>query len=54
MDIFHNIVLCLGLGTGGLYTNDCPLRVSQGQLWYAKSAKWIFDFDDIYKVAEAK
>jgi o-succinylbenzoate synthase len=38
-----------GLGTGGLYTNnfDCPLRVIQGQLWYAKSAQWIFDFDDL-------
>jgi hypothetical protein len=25
-----------GLGTGGLYTNnfDCPLVVSEGQLWY--------------------
>tara|TARA_R110002124_G_scaffold222336_1_gene387733 strand:- start:13 stop:1056 length:1044 start_codon:yes stop_codon:yes gene_type:complete len=38
-----------GLGTGGLYTNnfECPLRVSQGQLWYDKAAKWLFDFDDL-------
>jgi hypothetical protein len=29
-----------GLGTGGLYTNnfECPLVVSEGQLWYEK---WI-------------
>lgn len=38
-----------GLGTGGLYTNnfECPLGVSQGQLWYDKAAKWLFDFDDL-------
>lgn len=31
-----------GLGTGALYTNniDCPLEVSQGQLWYNKAVKW--------------
>ena len=31
-----------GLGTGGLYTNnfDCPLAVSQGQLWYHKEVVW--------------
>ena len=31
-----------GLGTGGLYTNnfDCPLAVSQGQLWYHKKLVW--------------
>lgn len=31
-----------GLGTGGLYTNnfDCPLVVSQGQLWYHKELFW--------------
>ncbi|MFE3847764.1 o-succinylbenzoate synthase [Flavobacterium sp. LB3P45] len=36
-----------GLGTGGLYTNnfDCPLEVSQGQLWYKKELGWAFDFD---------
>ncbi|MTH16793.1 o-succinylbenzoate synthase [Flavobacterium sp. LC2016-01] len=33
-----------GLGTGALYTNnfDCPLEVSQGQLWYNTSKKWDF------------
>ena len=37
-----------GLGTGALYTNnfDCPLVVSQGQLWYKKELDWKFDFDD--------
>jgi O-succinylbenzoate synthase len=36
-----------GLGTGALYTNnfDCPLQVSQGQLWYRKELNWFFDFD---------
>lgn len=36
-----------GLGTGALYTNnfDCPLEVSQGQLWYKKDADWDCDFD---------
>lgn len=36
-----------GLGTGALYTNnfDCPLAVSQGQLWYKKELDWAFDFD---------
>lgn len=31
-----------GLGTGGLYINnfDCPLAVSQGQLWYHKEEFW--------------
>lgn len=31
-----------GLGTGALYTNniDCPLEVSQGQLWYDTAKKW--------------
>jgi o-succinylbenzoate synthase len=38
-----------GLGTGALYTNnfDCPLDVSQGQLWYQKNEKWQFDFNSI-------
>lgn len=33
-----------GLGTGSLYTNnfDCPLEVSQGQLWYRKQLDWKF------------
>jgi o-succinylbenzoate synthase len=36
-----------GLGTGGLYTNnfDCPLEVSQGELWYKKDKKWLIDLD---------
>ncbi|HWS59602.1 MAG TPA: o-succinylbenzoate synthase [Flavobacterium sp.] len=36
-----------GLGTGALYTNnfDCPLNVSQGQLWYKKELDWKFNFD---------
>ncbi|SDH10001.1 o-succinylbenzoate synthase [Flavobacterium omnivorum] len=36
-----------GLGTGGLYTNnfDCPLLVSEGQLWYIKEVEWGFDFN---------
>ncbi len=31
-----------GLGTGALYTNnfDCPLQVSQGQLWYKNNLNW--------------
>jgi o-succinylbenzoate synthase len=37
-----------GLGTGALYSNnfDCPLQVSNGQLWYEKDTKWDFNFDD--------
>jgi o-succinylbenzoate synthase len=36
-----------GLGTGSLYTNnfDCPLQVSQGQLWYQNELDWKFDLD---------
>jgi O-succinylbenzoate synthase len=36
-----------GLGTGALYTNnfDCPLDVSQGQLWYVKEQDWCFNFE---------
>jgi o-succinylbenzoate synthase len=42
----HNL-MPQGLGTGALYTNnfDCPLEVSQGQLWYKKELDWTFDFD---------
>jgi hypothetical protein len=31
-----------------LYTNnfDCPLTVSEGQLWYEKERDWTFDFRD--------
>jgi O-succinylbenzoate synthase len=38
-----------GLGTGALYTNnfDCPLDVSQGQLWYKKANEWRFNFDEL-------
>lgn len=34
-----------GLGTGALYTNnfDCPLQVSQGQLWYNYKMEWNLD-----------
>ena len=43
----HNL-MPQGLGTGALYTNnfDCPLTVSKGQLWYDKTIKWQFDFND--------
>ncbi len=35
-----------GLGTGALYTNnfDCPLGVSEGQLWYKNAEKWKYNF----------
>jgi len=41
----HNL-MPQGLGTGALYTNnfDCPLTVSEGQLWYEKERDWTFDF----------
>ena len=34
-----------GLGTGALYTNnfDCPLAVTQGQLWYNNDLDWDCD-----------
>lgn len=37
-----------GLGTGSLYTNnfDCPLQVSQGQLWYRNEPDWKIDLND--------
>lgn len=43
----HNL-LPQGLGTGALYTNnfDCPLAVSEGQLWYEKEVNWEFDFNE--------
>ena len=36
-----------GLGTGALYTNnfDCPLLVSQGQLWCSSELDWNLDID---------
>ena len=42
----HNL-MPQGLGTGALYTNnfDCPLVVSDGQLWYDKDVDWVFNFD---------
>lgn len=43
----HNL-MPQGLGTGALYTNnfDCPLAVSEGQLWYKKALDWEFNFED--------
>jgi o-succinylbenzoate synthase len=43
----HNL-MPQGLGTGALYTNnfDCPLQVSEGQLWYKEATQWGFDFDN--------
>ena len=37
----HNL-MPQGLGTGALYTNnfDCPLAVTQGQLWYKTDLDW--------------
>jgi hypothetical protein len=44
----HNL-MPQGLGTGGLYTNnfECPLVVSEGQLWYEKVKDWQFNFDQL-------
>ncbi len=41
----HNL-MPQGLGTGALYTNnfDCPLVVSDGQLWYYSALDWEVDF----------
>ncbi|RYJ52007.1 o-succinylbenzoate synthase [Flavobacterium petrolei] len=41
----HNL-MPQGLGTGALYNNnfDCPLEVSEGQLWYKNELNWAFDF----------
>ena len=46
MFLQHNL-MPQGLGTGALYTNnfDCPLVVSDGQLWYNKDVDWVFNFD---------
>ena len=43
----HNLML-QGLGTGALYTNnfDCPLQVSEGQLWYKTAEDWKVYFED--------
>lgn len=44
----QNNLMPQGLGTGSLYTNnfDCPLTVSEGQLWYEKDKEWKIDLDD--------
>ena len=44
----QNNLMPQGLGTGSLYTNnfDCPLQVSQGQLWYRNDLDWKIDFND--------
>lgn len=36
-----------GLGTGSLYINnfDCPLEVSNGQLWYRNNLSWDFNLE---------
>ncbi len=41
----QNNLMPQGLGTGSLYTNnfDCPLTVSDGQLWYDKNKNWNFN-----------
>ena len=43
----HNL-MPQGLGTGALYTNnfDCPLTVSEGQLWYKTAEDWKVYFED--------
>lgn len=40
----QNNLMPQGLGTGALYTNnfDCPLQISDGQLWY-KGVDWNFN-----------
>ena len=44
----QNSTMPQGLGTGALYTNnfDCPLEVSNGQLWYNKAKNWDTGFLD--------
>jgi O-succinylbenzoate synthase len=43
----QNNTMPQGLGTGALYTNnfDCPLEVTQGQLWYNPDLNWEIDID---------
>ncbi|MCV9932788.1 o-succinylbenzoate synthase [Flavobacterium sp. LS1R47] len=45
----QNNTMPQGLGTGALYTNnfDCPLEVTQGQLWYNPNLNWEIDFDTL-------
>ena len=47
----HQNLMPQGLGTGGLFNNnfDCPLQVSNGQLWYEKDKKWNICFEDFDK-----
>ncbi len=42
-----------GLGTGALYINnfDCPLEVSEGQLWYKKDFGWNFNLAEFRTVS---
>jgi O-succinylbenzoate synthase len=44
----QNNLMPQGLGTGSLFTNnfDCPLVVSEGQLWYDNNKDWKIDLDD--------
>ena len=44
----QNNLMPQGLGTGSLFTNnfDCPLTVSDGQLWYDKNKDWEINLDD--------
>jgi len=44
----QNLKMPQGLGTGALYNNniDCPLEVSNGQLWYNNDKSWDSDFLD--------
>lgn len=44
----QNNLIPQGLGTGSLYTNnfDCPLTVSNGNLWYDKNKDWQIDLND--------
>lgn len=45
----QNNTMPQGLGTGALYTNnfDCPLEVTQGQLWYNPDLNWEIDIDKL-------
>jgi O-succinylbenzoate synthase len=49
----QNNLMPQGLGTGGLYTNnfECPLEVSEGQLWYKADRDWEFSLTDIMKLS---
>jgi O-succinylbenzoate synthase len=45
----QNNIMPQGLGTGALYTNnfDCPLEVTQGQLWYNPDLNWEIVIDTL-------